>query len=89
MGIGRRDGDHNEYGGRASYVNGGKVFLTGYNEGGDAEVANTEVELYLPPCKEFPDGKLQKVNTQDELKTVLEQEGYLDALKEYDIYIYI
>lgn len=82
---------HNEYGGRASYVNGGKVFLTGsllYNEGGDAEVANTEVELYLPPCKEFPDGKLQKVSTQDELKTVLEQEGYLDALKEYDIYIF-
>ncbi len=59
-----------------------------YNEGGDAEVANTEVELYLPPCKEFPDGKLQKVSTQDELKTVLEQEGYLDALKEYDIYIF-
>lgn len=82
---------HNEYGGRASCVNGGKVFLTGsllYNEGGDAEVANTEVELYLPPCKEFPDGKLQKVSTQDELKTVLEQEGYLDALKEYDIYIF-
>lgn len=60
-----------------------------YNEGGDAEVGNTEVELYLPPCKEFPDGKLQKVSTQDELKTVLEQEGYLDALKEYDIYIYL
>ena len=74
---------HNEYG-RASCVNGGKVFLTGYNEGGDAEVENTEVELYLPPCKEFPDGKLQKVSTQDELKTVLEQEGYLDALKEYN-----
>lgn len=58
--------------------------MTGYNEGGDAKVANTEVELYLPPCKEFPDGKLQKVSTQDELKTVLEQEGYLDALKEYN-----
>ena len=82
---------HNEYGGRASYVNGEKVFLTGsllYNEGRDAEVANTEVELYLPPCKEFPDGKLEKVSTQDELKTVLEQEGYLDALKEYEIDIF-
>ena len=83
-----RSSSHNEYG-RASCVNGGKVFLTGYNEVEDAEVANTEVELYFPPCKEFPDGKLQKVSTQDELKTVLKQEGYLDALKEYKIDIFI